>query len=386
MHEVLVVEIINNHTNIVRHGEILGQMKRIDGLDIIKAVAILMVISLHVPLWNPNFMEYHTFATVLQYADRLISGGGVPLFMAVNGFLLLKRETVDLKKHFLKVKKCLGLLVFWGFVLSSFGLLMVPQGNVWNINNILSGVLQTQVGSEYTGVLWFMQYLIAVYLIYPIIWYVFQKNYRLFQWLFAVTIFFSVGIVSLQQFEHLLTTRTNTEYFLLFIGYINKLNPVGDIWCMFYFMYFMLGGVIWKNFDYLKGKRSYYVIAGLVAWAVAVVYGVLISVLSGSTYDPSYCFGSISTIFFIIGFFALVTPYQNRNSMIERFLLSIGQNTFGIYFMHYIFIFLILHFWDYNAMNSFEYRLIAYLMVFVCSYTASYVLKKIPYIKRFLEL
>lgn len=357
-------------------------MKRIDGLDIIKAVGIMMVLSLHVPLWNPYFMENYSIGTLAQYAGRIISPG-VPLFMAVNGFLLLKREKMDLKKHFSKVIKCIGLLVLWGFLLAFWGLCLLPGERELSVYNLIIVVLKTQVGSDYTGVLWFLQYLIAVYLIYPVIWYMFQNNYHLFQYLFMVTFVFSVGKASICQFEHLLATRINTECLYLFNEFIDKLNPVGNVW---YTFYFMLGGVIWKKIDTLQKKRWRYVIVGLAAWGIAVGYGMVISFLSGSTYDPAYGFGCISMVLFIIGFFALVIPYQSKNRSFERLVLSIGQNTFGIYFLHYIFIFLILHFWNYNTLNRFEYRLIAYTIVFVCSYVSSYVIKKIPYLRCIIEL
>lgn len=87
--------------------------KRIDNLDLIKAIGILMVISLHVPLWEPDFMSSYNASHVLQYFFRLISEG-VPLFVTVNGFLLLKKDSLDIQKHLKKMLRMFGLLILWG--------------------------------------------------------------------------------------------------------------------------------------------------------------------------------------------------------------------------------------------------------------------------------
>ena len=49
--------------------------KRIDGLDIMKAFAIMMVITLHIPLWHMDFITYPSGFVSLQYAMRLIAEG-----------------------------------------------------------------------------------------------------------------------------------------------------------------------------------------------------------------------------------------------------------------------------------------------------------------------
>ncbi len=72
-----------------------------------------MVISLHVPLWEPDFMSSYDASHVIQYFFRLISEG-VPVFVSVNGFLLLKKNSLDIQKHLKKMCRILALLVLWG--------------------------------------------------------------------------------------------------------------------------------------------------------------------------------------------------------------------------------------------------------------------------------
>ena len=65
-----------------------ARQKRMDNLDLMKTLGILMVLSLHVPLWDVDFIATPTVSRAVQYALRLVSEG-VPVFVAVNGFLLL---------------------------------------------------------------------------------------------------------------------------------------------------------------------------------------------------------------------------------------------------------------------------------------------------------
>ena len=46
--------------------------KRIDSLDLLKAIAIMLVLALHVPLYHIDFIEQPTASRVFQYFLRLI--------------------------------------------------------------------------------------------------------------------------------------------------------------------------------------------------------------------------------------------------------------------------------------------------------------------------
>lgn len=96
------------------------EKKRIDGLDVLKALGICMVLSLHVPLWDPDFITNPNIVHILQYAARIVSEG-VPIFLTINGMLLLKKSTFSLKQHCKKMLKifavfCCGeyYLFVWG--------------------------------------------------------------------------------------------------------------------------------------------------------------------------------------------------------------------------------------------------------------------------------
>lgn len=77
--------------------------KRYDNIDLLKVIAILMVLPLHTGLFVTDFIKMSSIGTYIQYAIRLVCEG-VPLFILVNGFLLINKN-FDLKKHVRKILK-----------------------------------------------------------------------------------------------------------------------------------------------------------------------------------------------------------------------------------------------------------------------------------------
>lgn len=163
----------------------MEQTKRMDNLDLMKALGILMVITIHVPLWKPEFMETDSVGRLVQYAFRIISEG-VPIFVTINGLLLLKKKNMNLKAHAEKMLRLFLVLVLWGGVLATVGMYLDNNVDAFTLKDVLHAVLNIQVGAPYTGVLWFLQNLLAVYLVYPMLWYLFNEKYDLYKYLFGV--------------------------------------------------------------------------------------------------------------------------------------------------------------------------------------------------------
>lgn len=76
-------------------------VKRYAYIDLIKTIAIIMVIILHSGLLKTDFIMLKSGRSMIQFAVRIISEG-VPLFVMVNGFLILHKDKFELKKHLKK--------------------------------------------------------------------------------------------------------------------------------------------------------------------------------------------------------------------------------------------------------------------------------------------
>jgi surface polysaccharide O-acyltransferase-like enzyme len=164
-----------------------------------------------------------------------------------------------------------------------------------------------------------------------------------------------------------------------FLSFINRLSPVGNGWYVFYFM---LGGMLWHKMDRIKEYRARLSLLGGLSWIVAFAIGYEISRRNGTTYNPAFNYGSIFMIAFVVGMFAFTLPFQ-KNCLWKRLLASVGQNTFGMYFTHFLFIFVLSRFWDYSEGYP---RLLAYGIVVVGSYLLTLVMQKIPYVRQLIAL
>ena len=350
----------------------MEQTRRMDNLDLMKALGILMVITIHVPLWKPEFMETDSVGRLLQYAFRIISEG-VPVFVTINGLLLLKKKNMDLKAHAEKMLRLFLVLVLWGGVLATVGMYLDNNVDAFTLKDVLHAVLNIQVGAPYTGVLWFLQNLLAVYLVYPMLWYLFNEKYDLYKYLFGVVSLFVLGLRTLGFVRDILAPRFGTDMLSRGIDFMYRLNPIGNGWYVFYFM---LGGIMWHNLEAIKSTRVLLIVLGVLSWPAAFGLAYYISVSTGVTYDPSFNYGSIFMVAFILGMFALTIQFENNNAF-TRLACSVGKNTLGMYLGHYLFIFLIYHFWNVEKMQE---RLLAYLAVCIGSYVLSLALN--PLLKK----
>ena len=349
-----------------------------DNLDLIKTVAILAVLTLHVPLWRFDFIEAPAAGQVMQYAMRLISEG-VPIFMMVNGFLLLRRRSLDLSAHLRKTGKVFALFLIWSIILIAAGASLAREPERLSLRSVVSYILATNVGSQYTGVLWFLQNLIAVYLIYPVLWKIYQ-DFDLYRLLFLAVSVFTVGIDTVELLRDFRAVFTEPNLLNALLGFVRRFTFADNEWYLFYFM---LGGMILHYYQSIRKRKWIWGLAGFACWCLAFCYGYGMSRLTGAVFNPAFNYGSVFMTVFLTGLMAVTANYQNKGRLLQRAAASIGANTFGIYLSHYLFIYLLRRFW---SPDRFVERLAAYVFVFLASWAFSVSLRKVPGLKKLVEL
>ena len=355
----------------------MSEDKRVDGIDLLKAIAIMMVVTLHIPLWQTDFITHPGFSCLLQYALRLVSEG-VPIFVMVNGFLLFRKETFSLKKHIKKMIRILVVFIIWAFILVLIGNLTL--GNKMSFSSVLKYVINTQIGSPFTGVLWFLQSLLAIYILFPLLWYIYKEHYKVFEYFFAVVFMFSEALNCVGLLRDFVGTYRNVEVIDSICAAVMRFNIIANLW---FTLYFCLGGVLVHYLDVISKHRKKLVVCGLLSWPMAFGFGYLMSIRMGTIYNVAYNYSSPFMLMFLIGLLALVLPYKNHNRPLQRIISSIGINTFGIYLIHYAFILIIARFYTWQAFGE---RLLVYIVVFIGSYLSSMLLKRIPVIRHIIEI
>lgn len=349
--------------------------KRMDNLDLLKAIAMMMVVSLHVPVWELEYPMESFFQVLPSYIFRLVMEG-VPIFVMVNGFLMFHKREMVLKTHLKKIIHFILLLVVWSLFMTIGG--MVLGGEQLSLKTILTYFFNTNVWAKYTGVLWFLQSLIGLYLVMPILKIVYDANYSCFKYLFCIVAFFTVGIDAIQILIDLLPAAVNKEVALLIPDYLERFSILSD---GSFVLYAMIGGIVLKEKECIEKKRSLFIGMGIGAWMLAVLCGVALG-KNTQMMSPSFSYGSIFMLFILVGWYAATLSYQNQGKWYHKVIGSIGENTLGIYFLHIFVIAIVRMILPYE---SFGAHVVQWLLVLMLSWIGSLIIKKIPVIKELVK-
>lgn len=359
------------------------KIKRYENIDLLKTIAIFMVIVLHSGLLHINFIELKSVATYIEFAIRLIMEG-VPIFIIVNGFLIMNKK-FDFKKHLRKTLNIFVLLIIWSFVYVIISSLIF--NNSIDIKNILKEVITTNISSKYTGILWFLQSLIALYLLFPVIKVLHDSNKKIYNFLFIIVTIFTIGINFLSLINNIIEFKTGWSGITYLLSYISKFNIITNGYFVFYFM---LGGYIFENKENLKfkfnNKKSIIiVIAGLLAWILAITYGIGVSNLQNKMIGDSFNYSTVFLCITLLGLYCLTSNYQNTGNLVNKIIESVGKNSLGIYLIHVLVIRILRRFIQFPT-YIFMQRLGFTVLVFIASYTIVLLIKKIPYVNKLISL
>lgn len=198
----------------------------------------------------------------------------------------------------------------------------------------------TSLGDYPVGFFWFLNALIGVYLVFPIIQYLFDAVSPFFtRWLFLVLLFFTI----------LLPTA---KFLLLLFGGLTKhnisdvLDPLGSFSVFggyaYVLVYFMLGGYIARYANTSKGR--YFITSR--KGRLSLLSGVIICwiLLDGMLYfqqkfaNTEYAkfdFSVILPMLTIVALLLLLCIPLHLPKACTKIVIFFGSNTFGVYMLHF---------------------------------------------------
>lgn len=332
-----------------------------------------MVITLHSGMWHTDFMASGTWQRMLQFCIRLVLEG-VPVFMLVNGFLMFDKK-FDGKKHLRRTLNVVLIILIWSVLMDLFFTLL--EGKPLSIRSVARTVLNTSISDSHTGVLWFLQKLVVIYLVFPVLKHLYDTRFSLFTYLLAV-LFVSTYTIN---FVSLLTNFTQSELLKSVLFFLNRYSVVFTD--NIYIIYFMLGGFLYRNMDKLPHKLC--MIAGAVCTLLSAVFGVAVSVHQGATFSVGYNYSQVFLFFTILGMFLLCSHLPLNNPRVNKVLASIGDNTMGIYLLHRMVIFGINR-WVSVTTLPFLYRFAVSFGVLLISWGLTVLIRKIPKVSFLVKL
>ena len=317
--------------------------RRYGYLDLIKVIAMMCVCLYHFPLIGQTaYVRPFPVQTLVQRYFRLFDVAGVPLFMMVNGALLLNRP-FDLKRHALRCVTLLAGVYVWYIVTLLCGHAW-QNGPAYVAANWRGMLISAQYLSGYGGIgtshLWFVQMLVAVYLLVPLIRAAFDSRDSQIQ----KGLIFCLGALCvfaflLQDISHVRAAVPGLRS--LDLSCLDTVNPFrGSYGAMI--VYFVLGGMLHRAHDRLLRVPSALCAALVLGGSLALfAEWYLVTIRTEAMYDIVYGgYSCLPTLAMAAGVFAGAAKLENRLRLSEGrlggVLSLIGRNTLAVYYLHWI--------------------------------------------------
>lgn len=344
------------------------------GIDIIKSLAIILVISIHSGLWKVDFISSGLIQNTVQYCCRLLCEG-VPIFVMINGFLLLGTKGWDERKHIHRTIRLFAILLLWMAILIFAG--SVILGQELTLESFCNYYFATALGSNYTGALWFLENLLAVYLVFPVLKVIYDQHIKIFFYLFGVFAFYTVGTQTISRIICLLGLFTKVDMLNSIVAFINRFNPTGN---GYYVYCFMLGGFFFCYKEWLTAHSKRLIALGVLSAVGVCFVAVFLSYKTGELQSTGYNYSSIFMTGIMTGLMGAFLPIKRKNTLWHRLFESFGSSTLGMYLLHFIVIWLLDLY--YVPDDLFVYRLLKCVIVILLCYILTLIIKRIPYLRK----
>jgi len=336
-------------------------------LDIARIVAVLAVVMIHcsasfVTKYKPPASEF-LCGNLFDSIARI----GVPLFLMISGSLFLdERKKITLKSIMTKnVIPLVIITVVWSIIYSITYNVIFPlqAGSAVKTNKIISSI----VNGHYH--MWYLYMIIGLYTITPFLKKFVckeNKNMVLFFILFSFAVKFLPPAIDKLGLQSLGIGKWIAKFYLdFFDGYIT---------------YFLLGWYIVHVGIRQKYLRYVTYFLSLASLSFMVVY-------VNRTRDYKFAYENIGVLVFVysLGVFLAITNLKiNFKEITARILEKLSQLTFGVYIIHVIVLAIFKKILPYSS-HCVIYLLGCFTVVICVSFLVSYILSKIPVLKKIIK-
>ena len=343
---------------------------RIFYLDELRALAIIFVILIHVSKWFAEVETPHSLFWCFSSSLAAFGNIGVPLFLMISGALLLNRE-FEFKSFFKKrFSRIFIPFVFWILIIIIFKFTVMRYD--FNLENIFIIIFKD-------GFVWFVWMIMGIYLFYPVVnSYIKEHSIRGCEYFLAIW-FFTLVLQTLNCYP---IPNLELSYFAGYLGY-------------FIFGYYL------ANKDF-KFENKYMMLLGIIIFFVSLVS--YLYCIYWQIDLPNHYF-TIFPMLEALGLFLLFKNWENysqnnenkpsflnkcyenlKNSIFGKVILSISICSYGIFLTHYfpIWIFKRIN-WTIPIFvrNPFKWIPFIFLICLLFSWGVTYLLSKLPYLKKF---
>ncbi|WP_342169834.1 acyltransferase [Rickettsia endosymbiont of Seladonia tumulorum] len=333
---------------------------RIVWVDLVKTLAIVMVVLLH--SIAPSFYKYSSIpfskSFILSNFIDSFCRVAVPLFILTSGFLALKGN-ISIEKLWYKIKRLLIPLIFWSTLYKYW--ISYNTSETFNIFSALNSIFRKPAMYH----LGFVYYMLGVYLLFPILALIVNEMLKSKKFAcYFLVLWFAINSVN---------------YYYLFS--IIKWMAINNFFS--YSGYAVLGAYLIRKNIGLKFSRYYWLILYLLVSSVTFIITWILNVNSVNPDEKAYWYLSPNVVIAAIGMFLAL---QNINIPVKYNILlkCISENCFVIFFVHvWILVKLESKMISFSSFNPTNYpifgSIVLAVITFIASLLISIVIRKIPH-------
>lgn len=362
---------------------------RILGFDIAKSLAMFFVVLLHASFYT-GIIHDSLFSRVMMSFTVIC----VPLFMAVNGAILLNKHFI-FKRHLKKLFGIILLLIIWRLLhIIGYAISGSPKLSILQFCAILLG--DTSVDGYLMGHFWFLEALASIYFIFPLLKIAYDyEDKKPMLLMLSILLLLTFGLDSVRCILEVFFGERGLKVSELIkpLSNLNIFGPFGYL-----LVYFISGGFcasFWskKGNSYFFEKLPLILTVFLISlFCTSSLHELQYSNAIAGPFSTPYGYWLPSTFFSTLSALCLCLIVGNccHSERISNLFIILGSNTLGVYFLHMFGIILLRYIQNNtsggfvpsymtNAANSICFAAVILLLYLLLSFL-SFFLKKIPVI------
>ena len=309
---------------------------RLASIDLIKAIAVLMVVVYHISLCSYKVFDDPAIDTLATFYLRCFLVVCVPLFFMANGYLLLPHK-LDLRSHCIKILRLWLITLFWAAPTLAIELRL--EGGSMSLLEFM-----TQLNT-FTGVeihLWYMGALVCIYIFFPLIKLAYDRSRPIFLLFIAFTALTTFGSRLINQFFTLIDAIGGARYY----GeptdkWFSIFNPYNGIYG-YTLVYFCLGGLVpdmlarlQKKYPAMKSRNL--LLTGCLLLGSLIHFAWFLFIYHKRNWYMCpiwYGYKTVSAVIMTVSAFLLCMNYRGQHRLPARLLQVVSGCSLGVYFLH----------------------------------------------------
>ncbi|MBQ6018798.1 MAG: acyltransferase family protein [Clostridia bacterium] len=348
----------------------LRQKERLWYIDYLRITAIIAVVTIHISAQVVRIAEIGSFPWVSAVFYNSISRWGVDVFVMISGALFLdpsKNRGIRAiySKNLLRIVTA---FLFWSAVYAAV--------------DYLNGVRLMKVFRHFVyggSHLWYLYMIAGLYLIVPILRRITESE-KITKYYLILWFVFSIAYYTLKSLFACVDVRISEI--------IERVWNESSLYFVYsYTGYFILGHWLCQNDMPKKYRRIVYAI-GCFGAASTILLTVLVSRKDGSLDETFLEYFSANVMFEAVAVFVFIkyhTP-EIRSEITKKTVLLLSKCSFGVYLVHFLIMHLLKKYLGISALSFHPLLSVPLIggLVLALSYCVSYLLNKIPVIKKYI--